>query len=1623
MQQLHNGDSAKQRLLDQVKSTLQARLDGQELSRLSTFVDVFWSQLVLTDWQHKEVGDIAGCCYSLWLLTASSADHPQVKVINPNLDEHGWLCGGTVIMVRHRDMPFLVDSLRLALNRLSLPVHLLKSTLVRTQRDDRGELVALDSVSSARHEGASWSQEAVIYIETGLIAEASELESLVREVKTVLRDVSLVVNDYHAMLAAVDSLHESLNGAPQKESASEAQAFLTWLKDAHFTFLGCRQYDFVGEGQGRCLQENVDARCGLFSKFDPEPESRTWEELSPGAKVFYRDSALIAFSKSGSRSNVHRAVYPDYIVVKRFDNQGQVIGELRILGLFTYGVYSTSPWAIPIIRKKVEHILHRSGLAPVSHDGKNLLRVLETFPRDELFQSDLDTLFNNTTGVANISERRVVRLFMRTDLFEKFVNCIVYVPRDVYNTQIRLKIEEVIGAAIDSQELDTTTYFSESTLARASLVFRLGDGSKPNYDVEALEAEVVDITRGWQDRFEAALHESMGDAKGLKYFRLYQKAFSYSYQEDFDARTAVQDIQTLEQLSEQQDLAMHFFHPLGRDNSEMRFKVMHLQDRVELSHVIPILENLGLRVLGEHPYQILRSDGSKVWLHDFALTFGLPVHLDVQAVSKLFEQAFAAVWRGEADSDAFNRLVLGARLHWREVAMLRAYAAYMKQTTFTFSQDYIADTLANQLEITRNLVALFKASFDPRINDGQGKGTARIERLNDKILAGLEGVDNLNEDRILRRYYEFINATLRTSFYQKDADGLEKSYLAFKFSPRDLADIPEPKPLFEIFVYSPRMEGVHLRGGKVARGGIRWSDRLQDYRTEVLGLVKAQQVKNAVIVPSGAKGGFVAKHMQAGMTRDQQQAEAIACYQYFIRGLLDLTDNYLNGQPVSPQGVICKDGPDPYLVVAADKGTASFSDIANKISADYGHWLGDAFASGGSQGYDHKKMGITARGAWVCVQRHFRELGLDIQKQNFSVVGIGDMAGDVFGNGMLLSEHICLVAAFNHQHIFIDPTPDPAQSFTERKRLFNLPRSSWGDYNTELLSKGGGVFSRSAKAITITAEMREVLGISADKLAPSELISAILCAPVDLLWNGGIGTYIKASEESHADVGDKANDNLRVNGAELRCRVLGEGGNLGATQLGRVEFAQNGGACNTDFIDNAGGVDCSDHEVNIKILLDEVLAAGDLTEKQRNQLLVDMTEAVAELVLNNNYRQAQALSLAQRQAVERMGEYRRFIHYLENTGRLNRSLEFLPDEEQFAERMGKGQGLTRPELAVLLSYAKVMLKEALVEQDLTEEPYLKKFVASAFPAQLVQQFQSQVFQHRLLREIVATELANAFINSLGITAAHRLLDATNASLKQIVIAFATVQDIFDFEDFRKYLRTLDNQVPEDFQANMMLNMVRRIRRGTRWFLRNRRAGFEPQKEVEFFRPGLHHITETVGEALTGTAHADWAARRFKLEERGLERRWVQQLAMPDNLFSGLSVMEVARLTGHSAEDVAKVFFALYERLNLDWFATQLTEVRIQSHWQAMAREAFLDDLDAQLRKLATALLERHPEDALAHMDQWLDNKKHAVERWQNMVHEVRSLQHQDFAMFSVALRELIDLAQISVFEPRDTLIR
>jgi glutamate dehydrogenase len=1610
-------DTLKKSLLGQLIERIDSRAEAGDRDSLHNLADSFYGRFPAEDMRERSVENLYGCLYGLLRFMSNwSGPGPKVRIFNPEIQSHGWESKFTVVAVLCRGIPFCTASVRGELNRRNIRIHTIASCNLPVQRGEDGVMTRVLNDADGGHNNRP--EEAVLYFEIGRHSDPRDMEELRNAIVDILDEVGIVVDDFPAMcdrLLEVDAVIRS-SECIEADLRDEASAFIRWMQHAHMTLLG---YEFLKvERKGAVIKRiEVDKAASLGLLRDRV--TRGADDLRADLEHMSIDEMhrrQLSFSKSRHRSRVHRLTYPDYVEVREFNESGEVIGQHRFIGLYTSSVYTTDPRLIPILRRKVERVLEMSLMDWSDHESRELVRVLELFPRDELFQSSIQELFDTVTAVNRIQERRQTRLFVRRDVHSKFVNCLVYVPRDRYTTEQREKFEHILTEAFNAEESEFTTHFSESILVRCHFVLRVNPAVPLEYNASEIENQIIQSTLAWEDRLRLRLIEEFGEEEGEEYVRNLGTGFPPGYRDDFDPRVAVLDLKQILKLMNGQELGMSLYRLVEEGSEMLRLRLYHKGDSLPLSDVLPILENLGLRVMTERPYGVRASDGEVYWIQEFTLIYSLSHDIVIDEVKIEFEDAFSRIWFGRAESDSFNRLLIGTRLNWREIALLRAYARYLRQVNFPYSVEYIAETMANHLQITGSIVELFLTRFSPVFEGDDDWRTQRELAVEKRILDALEQVENLGEDRIIRQFVTVTKATMRTNFFQQDEEGMLKPYFSFKLRPADIPDIPKPVPLYEIYVYSPRVEGVHLRGGKVARGGLRWSDRMEDFRTEVLGLVKAQQVKNAVIVPVGAKGGFVARQMRPDMTRDEIQEEGIACYKLFIRGLLDITDNSTESGIVKPERVVAKDDDDPYLVVAADKGTATFSDIANGLASEYDFWLGDAFASGGSAGYDHKKMGITARGAWVSVQRHFREMGVDIQTTEFTVIGIGDMAGDVFGNGMLLSPHIRLLAAFNHQHIFIDPDPVASSSFAERERLFELPRSSWDDYNRELISEGGGIFSRAAKSIALSSQLKERFAIEVDHLTPNDLISALLKAPVDLLWNGGIGTYVKSSRESHVDVGDKTNDCLRVSANELQCRVIGEGGNLGMTQLARVEFGLNGGRSNTDFIDNAGGVDCSDHEVNIKILLNAVVARGDLTEKHRNTLLEEMTDAVADLVLHNNYRQAQCISLAEFQAMERSGEYQRFIRLMEQAARLNRALEFLPTDEELAERHAQGKTLTRPELSVLISYSKAALKEELISSDLGKDPHMAKSVNGAFPQRLVDDYGDEILNHRLHREIMATQLANDIVNRMGLNYILRQMAATGANIADVARAYTSVMEIFQLAQYWDAIEALDNKVSSAVQMEMMLSLIRLVKRATRWLLRNRRFQMTPTQLIEEFSGGFGELRSAYPEMLRGRAAEQFEALYSHYVEAGVDPEMASTVAGAHQAYTALGIIQAAKESGAQLMDVAKLYFYMGERLELDWFGAQILSSKVDSEWQSLARDTYLEDLDWQQRTLAVGALRHLKPDTklLSCVSAWEKQEALLLARWRSMLAELHATQNPDFAMFAVANRELLDLAQSSI---------
>jgi glutamate dehydrogenase len=1603
-------EASEPAVLDAVVTRACAQAQAADRTLLEAFVRQYYRQVDPEDLAARSVEDLAGAALSHWqfgrVRGAADRGRARVRVLSPSAAEHGWSSRHSVIEVVNDDMPFLVDSSSMEVNRQGLSLHLIVHPVLAVERDAAG---AVRRVAS-RREAPDLPRESWMHIEVDRLVEPAARQHLAAGIERVLGDVRAATGDWQAMKARLRAaIEEVAAGVPEAAQAEqdETRLFLEWLAKDHLLLLGYREHELTTHEGEDALKLVPGTGLGILRETGEEKLSGSFAALPPQARALARAAApIVLMTKANARATVHRPGYVDYIGVKRYDATGTVVGEHRFFGLLTSTAYAERVADIPLLRGKVAAVANRAGLAPDSHLGKALTHILETYPRDELFAIGTDELHDIAIGILRLGERARFRLFARRDPFDRFVSCLIYVPRENYGTELRRRFIDLLTAAFNGQSAEFDVLLTDAMLARIHITVRTTPGHIPPYDRRELEARLAQAARRWDDELRDALIESEGEGRGAQLVKRWQRAFLAAYRERVGAAAAVADIRRIDALTDGQ-AAFALYRPLGAGENRLGFKVYRAGSPVVLSSSLPMLERMGVLVLTEHPSQATPEGGVPVWIHDFELQAPDGLELDIDTLRPLFEDAFARVMDGRIDNDDFNRLVLRAQLPADEIVVLRAYAKYMKQTGFALSQTAIESALTTHPGVARQLVNLFKLRFDPARQDGESAAAVKMQLA--AIEGALEKVGNLNDDRALRQMLALIVATLRTNFWRRNDKGEPRPYLSFKFDPAKVPGLPEPRPMFEIFVYSTRFEGIHLRGGKVARGGLRWSDRPEDFRTEVLGLVKAQMVKNTVIVPVGSKGGFVLKKAPPASEREAFMAEGVACYKDFLRGLLDLTDNIVGGQVVPPPQTVRHDGDDPYLVVAADKGTATFSDYANSVSKEYGHWLGDAFASGGSAGYDHKKMGITARGAWESVKRHFREMGIDTQTTEFTVAGVGDMSGDVFGNGMLLSRHIRLVAAFDHRHVFIDPSPDPAVSYAERERLFALPRSSWADYNAELISKGGGVWPRSAKSIPVSPEARAALGIDADALPPGDLLHAILKAPVDLLYNGGIGTYVKAGSESHAEVGDRANDAIRVNGRELRCKVVAEGGNLGCTQRGRIEFALNGGRINTDAIDNSAGVDTSDHEVNIKILLGLVIADGEMTEKQRNHLLAEMTDEVAALVLRDNYFQTQALSVAGRVGARLLEQQQRFIRFLERKGRLNRAIEFLPTDEEFTDRKARGVSLTSPERAVLLAYSKMWLFDELLASTLPDDPWVTTALGRYFPSALRSRYAAVMPRHPLKREIVATHVLNSMVNRVGATFVHRLMEATGRDPAQIVRAYLLARECFGLVPMWQEIETLDSKVQDVVQASMVIELGRLVLRATMWFLRSRRLAEPMAETIGRFGPAVAALAQrevarrTAGEG--GNSHQQ--DRRWT--DAGVPAQLAHRVACAQPMVAALDIMETAEAVAQPIERVADVHLAIGEHLGLNRVRQLIAALPSDGYWEGRAKAALGDDM-ASLQQALTAEALRLSVDGGDPLARWSAHSGGALERVQRLLGELAEVRNADLAMLSVALRELRNLA-------------
>ncbi|MCP4475636.1 MAG: NAD-glutamate dehydrogenase [Gammaproteobacteria bacterium] len=1608
VKELDNNDgSVLQALDDKIKKHHR----GKTCELLLGFAKQYFSHIALNDLTARGADALYAILKRHWkMVNSCRPDQCQVEVFMPDADEE-WGTVHSVVMIVHADMPFLVESVRMAINRQNNWVQwMVNHGGFSTQRNDAGEVE--DILPCGRY-GRKICQQALQYVELDQVLDETEAMALRNEITSVLAEVTEVVSDWGPMRERMSALASTPAICDHKELVS----FLSWLSNGNFTFLGSSNYEFTGEGEEESLVEMAGSGLGLLRAGGNVYDVK---EVPAFLVKYFRRGETLLFGKTRYQSRVHRSAYIDYVGIKQIDDEGNPVSVSGFFGLYTSSAYNSSPQDIPLLRDKVAKVLEMSGLDQVHCDGdqtagvyqshacKRLLNIIENLPRDDLFQASIEELYHLGIGILQLQDRQRIRLFMRGDSYGGFYSCLVFVPQDKFTTQLCDKLQQIFQQQLAGEEVSYRLLFTESMLSCIHFLVKVSREDWREADVSAIEELLVLAGQSWQDGLKQSLLDRYGEARGVLYYQRYQHAFSASYCESFMPRVALNDIEEVERLGTKGPLGLQLTTFSSRDGEKrLRFKIFQRGGTIPLSDALPILEKMGLRILDERPHRIDIGASGEIWINAFEMIYVGGDDVVLEEVRDVVERGFAAVWLGDAESDEFNRLILKGGLSWREVAVLRSYGKYLRQLGMSFTEDYIAETLYTHAAISCQLIELFKARFNPdeenaNREESQQLVKARIEEL-------LDAVAQLDHDRIFRRYIEVIEATVRVNYYQ----GYE--YLSFKLDPSLIEELPKPRPVYEIYTYSPKFEGVHLRGGLVSRGGLRWSDRQQDFRTEILHLMRTQRVKNAVIVPAGAKGGFIVKGLAKNASREVRAVTGESCYRQFIQSLLDITDNRLGNTIVKPKSVVCYDGDDPYLVVAADKGTASFSDIANEVAVSYDYWLGDAFASGGSTGYDHKKLGITARGGWESVKRHFRELGRDVINEPFTAVGIGDMAGDVFGNFTLLSRHLKLVAAFNHQHIFVDPDPDVEISYQERQRLFALPRSSWDDYDRSKLSKGGGVFSRSQKRIEISEEMGRLLTLQhGSAVTPIELIRLLLKLDVDLLWNGGIGTFVKATDERHDDVGDRTNDNLRINGNELHCLVVGEGGNLGFTQRGRIEYALNGGRLYTDFIDNSAAVNCSDHEVNIKVLLNEVVSRGELTVEQRNELLAAMAEEVSGLVLRDNYHQTQAIGLAQLKAEQNLNLYGRYLQDLVVEGNLDVILEHLPDEKAIMARKAGGKGLTAPEIAVLFAYSKGVLKEGILASDVPEDPYLSKMLLDEFPQALRKNYSEVMPGHILRREIISTQVSNTLINEMGFVFIPRLREETGATVAEIVRAFTICQKVFGKYSLWREIERLDLVVDSTQQFDLMRQINRLVRRATRWLLRNRRNCLTINEVVEEFAVPVAKVANHLLEYVPSEVEQRCSEALGQLVQQGVPLRLAYRVATTNLLFSALEIVDASLKERYGFAEVARVYFRLGAALELDWVREKISQFQPESRWQAQLKTVLSDDLDHWQRELTVKILasEHSRRGVESKLNHWRESNQRSVERWTTIVNYLKASDVIDSAMLTTTLYELINLVQV-----------
>lgn len=1614
-------------------SSKKAPKPSNDMANYKAFSKTFYKNVLQEDSEMMAPENLSYTAQNHLRLSLKRAlDKPVIDIYTPTIKKEGWDAGRTIIDIVNDDMAFLVDSVIAEIIRHNYQISVFIHPVLHVTRDTKGKITD----TFAKQKPGKTKGQSHVHIELSRVISKEQCNELKHGLEQVLSDTRFANRDWQKMLTKMEEAQDILEQAPSKYSKTivhEYQAFLDYLYNNNFTILGYREYEFTHDKKAIKSRIKKGSSLGLLAdEIKPVYINEARKSLTESQQKLRTAQDLMTISKVNKHSTVHRRVPLDALTIKKYDKKGKVIGEILFIGLFTSVTYSRSVADIPYLRMKVDNVVKRSEFANASHNHKAIRHILEKYPRDEILQMPEKLLFDHVISILRLQERPQIALYTRLDPFGRYISCLVYIPRDRYETRLRLKIQSILEQELGGKCTNYKVSQDDSPLSRVLYQIDINAlKSVPKFNNDKLEFKLIEAGQNWSDRLCINIEDHTKNADtAAKMTRRYAHAFPTSYHENYKPLNALRDIQKIENVIENGQIELELYEqPQKNGNTEIRLKLYNAGSPLALSDVLPIMENMGLDVITEIPSEIKPAgyDGI-VWIHDFLLEPSLKnKDIDIAESKAAFEDVFKKTWATEMENDSLNMLSFYAQMPWHDIAILRAYTHYLRQTGSTFSLPYMEGAITTYPGIAKQIVSFFKDSFDPK---KKKLSDADANKKTNEIHKSLDRVDVLDHDRIFRSLTNLVRATLRTNFYQKDENGNQKTYLSLKLNSGAIPELPQPKPYREIFVYSARVEGVHLRGDKIARGGLRWSDRHEDFRTEVLGLMKAQQVKNAVIVPMGAKGGFVVKNPPKNGDRNAFLEEGIACYKNFIRGLLDITDNRQGSKIIPPKNVVRYDENDPYLVVAADKGTASFSDIANGLSQEYGFWLDDAFASGGSAGYDHKKMGITARGAWESVKRHFRELNHDIQTQEFDVVGVGDMGGDVFGNGLLLSEHIRLIGAFNHLHIFCDPNPDTAKTFKERQRLFDNVKG-WGDYNQKLLSKGGRIFSRKDKSLKLTPEIRERFDIEEKELSPNQLIRYMLQSRTDLLWFGGIGTYIKATTESDADVGDKSSDALRINAPEVRAKVLGEGANLGITQAARIEYAKLGGRLNADYIDNAGGVASSDDEVNIKILMGDVIGKPKhkMDTQKRNKLLESMTDSVAAHVLRGNYQQAQGISLMELQAAESMAAHSDLIKYLKKTVGLSRTLEQLPKTDEIEDRIKQGKGLTRPELSVLQSYAKISYTADLLDSDIPDSRAMEERLLRYFPPKLSKLYPKEILDHQLRREIIATTLANGIVNRMGPDFIRDRMEKCGVSCEEVAKAYIIVREAFGLRGIWTQIEKLDGTVPATVQINALYETSRMMGRAVTWFLTRFGRKLDINRDIARFEDGI----KAVKKDLSNVVPKDLLEKINQLTNsgvsNGLPKKLAYEISLMPVLGSAFDIIRIALDHKFEISITARVYFEIGDHFHLDWMRQKARYLPTDNQWADQALEGVIDQLYTCQAGLTVRIL-KDMGDSITHnnpkgkkkkkgaigcigcdsvLEAWINDRGTQAKLLEPLFDELRRSSNLDLSMLMIAEQRLRNL--------------